>query len=136
MNCAGNTQAMQFINLNSTEQPFNLPYANQIKTCSDAIRQLEFLEDECHKFKVPIRFPKSLDGFLGAVDRLTKSREVAESVIIEKMQEDINEKSQFMKTQIATLKTMQNEINSLVEHKNVMSMAMDMLGNQIMQQSE
>lgn len=28
MNCAGNTQAMQFINLNSTEQPFNLPYAN------------------------------------------------------------------------------------------------------------
>ena len=40
MNLLGNLNVAHFINLNKGEQPFNLPYANQIKRCEETERKL------------------------------------------------------------------------------------------------
>ena len=40
MNQLGNLNLAHFIDLNKDEQPFNLPYANQIKRCEETERRL------------------------------------------------------------------------------------------------
>ena len=40
MNKLGDTDALHFIDLNKGEQPFNLPYAQQIKKCEETERRL------------------------------------------------------------------------------------------------
>ena len=40
MNQLGNLNLAHFINLNKAEQPFNLPYSNQIKRCEETERRL------------------------------------------------------------------------------------------------
>jgi hypothetical protein len=40
MNHLGEMDVAHFINLNKTEQPFNLPYANQIKRSEETERRI------------------------------------------------------------------------------------------------
>jgi V-type H+-transporting ATPase subunit a len=40
MNELGNLNVAHFIDLNVGEQPFNLPYANQIKRCEETERRI------------------------------------------------------------------------------------------------
>ena len=40
MDGLGGLNVAHFINLNKGEQPFNLPYANQIKRCEETERRL------------------------------------------------------------------------------------------------
>lgn len=40
MNEIGNLNVAHFIDLNLGEQPFNLPYANQIKRCEETERRI------------------------------------------------------------------------------------------------
>jgi hypothetical protein len=40
MNLLGRLQMAHFINLNKAEQPFNLPYCNQIRRCEETERRL------------------------------------------------------------------------------------------------
>jgi hypothetical protein len=40
MNQLGVLDVAHFLNLNKGEQPFNLPYANQIKRCEETERRL------------------------------------------------------------------------------------------------
>jgi vacuolar-type H+-ATPase subunit I/STV1 len=40
MNELGNLNVAHFIDLNQGEQPFNLPYANQIKRCEETERRI------------------------------------------------------------------------------------------------
>lgn len=40
MNQIGNLNLAHFIDLNKEEQPFNLPYANQIKRCEETERRI------------------------------------------------------------------------------------------------
>jgi len=40
MNTLGHLSAAHFINLNKAEQPFNLPYCNQIKRCEETEKRL------------------------------------------------------------------------------------------------
>lgn len=40
MNLLGELDVAHFINLNKNEQPFNLPYANQIKRCEETERRI------------------------------------------------------------------------------------------------
>ena len=41
MNQIGNLNLAHFVNLNKEEQPFSLPYANQIKRCEETERRLK-----------------------------------------------------------------------------------------------
>lgn len=40
MNTLGLLNVAHFINLNKNEQPFNLPYVNQIRRCEETERRL------------------------------------------------------------------------------------------------
>jgi hypothetical protein len=40
MNQLGNLNAVHFIDLNKGEQPFSLPYTNQIKRCEETERKI------------------------------------------------------------------------------------------------
>jgi hypothetical protein len=42
MNQLGNLNLAHFIDLNKGEQPFNLPYANQIKRCEETERRIMY----------------------------------------------------------------------------------------------
>jgi hypothetical protein len=56
-------RCLQFIDLNREEQVFKLPYAKQLTTCDDALRQLKFLINEGKKLKIDFKPPSDLESF-------------------------------------------------------------------------
>lgn len=45
MNRFGDIGLAQFLDLNRGEVPFNLPYTNQVKSCEESERKLQYLVD-------------------------------------------------------------------------------------------
>jgi hypothetical protein len=61
MNQLGGLDLAHPINLNRGEQPFNLPYASQIKRCEETERRLLYILKQCQSMKVKINKPKDID---------------------------------------------------------------------------
>lgn len=64
MNEFGDIGYAHFIDLNTEESPYNLPYTQQIKQCEDTERKLNYLLRECEKHYVPVTPPENIDTFL------------------------------------------------------------------------
>lgn len=64
MNEFGDIGLAHFIDLNTEESPYNLPYTQQIKQCEDTERKLAYLLRECEKNFVQVTPPENIDTFL------------------------------------------------------------------------
>ena len=60
INQLGELDVAHFINLNKNEQPFNLPYANQIKRCEETERRIQYIMGQCKRMGVPINKPADI----------------------------------------------------------------------------
>ena len=81
------------------------------------------LENECKKFRVKLVKPKSLDSFLNSLKILQAERRKAENVLLDEVETDVEQKEKFISEQVKTLSDMQNNMNTLIEHKNVVAAA-------------
>jgi len=96
------------------------------------------LESECKRFKVKLNKPKSVNVFYDALQSLLEVKKKAQNVLLDEVENDIESKEKFITEQIKTLGEMQNNINTLIEHKNVLAItslvisgAFDENGNEI-----
>ena len=64
MNEFGDIGFCQFIDLNTEESPYNLPYTPQLKQCEETERRLAYLLRECERHFVQVNPPESIDDFL------------------------------------------------------------------------
>ena len=81
------------------------------------------LESECKKFRVKLNKPKSVQAFLEALKILQAEKRKAENVLLDEVETDIEQKERFISEQVKTLSEMQSNVNTLIEHKNVVSVA-------------
>lgn len=70
MNALGQLSTAHFLNLNKGEQPFNLPFCQQIRRCDETERRLLHILHECRTMRVKVNIPKSQDRFLSALDEI------------------------------------------------------------------
>ena len=78
---------------------------------------------ECAKFRVKMSKPKNVKNFLDQVKILQQEKRKAENVLLDEIETDIDYKEKFITEQVRTLKEMQENMNTLIEHKNVLSIA-------------
>lgn len=81
------------------------------------------LESECKKFKVKLTKPKSVESFLNSLKVLQAEKRKAENVLLDEVETEIEQKENFISEQITTLSEMQANMNTLIEHKNVVAAA-------------
>jgi hypothetical protein len=81
------------------------------------------LESECGKFRVRLQKPKDVKTFIEQLSILGKERKKAENVLLDEIENDIESKERFISEQVRTLSEMQNNMNTLIEHKNVLAIA-------------
>lgn len=121
---------VHFVDLNKGEQTFSLAYAPQIKRCEETLRRIDIIENECSKLKVKVNKVGSLENFNRAVTRLREDRRKAENVLLDDIEFDVLQKEKFLTEQIANLKEMSENYNSLIESKRVITVV-----SQIMNQA-
>ena len=96
MNAFGSEGISHFIDLNKDEQPYNLPYTSQIKSCEDSERKLKFLLNQCEKYMIKTNPPADTESFLAQVDRLKDDKKKAMNLLLEELQKDIKEQDNFV----------------------------------------
>ena len=81
------------------------------------------MENECKKFKVKLTKPKSIRQFLDSIQVIRDEKRKAENVLLDEIEQDVSSKERFITEKVATLSEMQEGLNTLIEHKNVISIA-------------
>ena len=106
------------------------PRSRGLKKLSDVLRKclialifIRVLEGECKKFRVKLVKPRDVQEFLKALTILRNEKHKAENVLLDEVETDIEHKEKFISEQVKILTDMQNNLNTLIEHKNVVSVA-------------
>jgi vacuolar-type H+-ATPase subunit I/STV1 len=95
-NQLGVLDVAHFINLNKGEQPFNLPYANQIKRCEETERRLLYILGRCKDLGVAIIKPKDIESFLQSLNEIRTQRKRAANLLFEAIENDVVEQERFV----------------------------------------
>lgn len=127
MNEFGDLGFGHFIDLNSEESPYLLPYTAQIKACENSERLLNYLQTECKKHHIKINPPKNIDGFLQQLKILSDSKKKALNLLFEEIQKEIMKQEAFIQTQSSQLKEAEQTLTDLTDCLQVMKTAQEML---------
>ena len=107
MNHLGEMDIAHFINLNKTEQPFNLPYANQIKRSEETERRIlyypffilffdSYILDQCKTMGIKIVKPADIKSFLDSLKDISKHKKKAANLLFEEIENEMNDKEKFV----------------------------------------
>lgn len=120
MNKLGDIGIMHFINLNKSEQIFNLIYAPFIKRCEETEKRISFIEQECKRHQVPMEKPKSVQEFLNNINSIQNKMKKAGNMFFESIEEDIKIKENFVQDQTRKSKEIHDSFTLLFEYKTVL----------------
>jgi vacuolar-type H+-ATPase subunit I/STV1 len=120
MNQLGALDLAHFINLNKGEQPFNLPYASQIKRCEETERRILYIMNQCKGMGVDIKKPKDVAHFLENLEKLRVTKKKATNLLFEEIESDIIQKERFVIDQMERLKEMGDGYITMIDYKNVL----------------
>lgn len=115
MNELGDVGLSHFVDLNSEESPYNLPYTQQIKACENAERSLAYLQAECKKHHIKINPPKNIDNFLKQLKIISDHKKKALNLLFEEIQREINNQEAFIITQSQQLKEAESTLHDLMD---------------------
>lgn len=96
MNELGDVGLSHFIDLNSDESPYSLPYTAQIKECENTDRLLQYLQSECKKHHIKINPPKNIDGFLQQLKIISDNKKKAMNLLFEEIQKEVAKQEAFI----------------------------------------
>jgi hypothetical protein len=127
MNAVGRLNVAHFINLNKGEQPFNLPYCQQIRRCEETERRLLHILQECKHMGVKINKPSEQRTFLESMDFLSKNKKKAVNMLFEEIEQEVTEKERFVTQQIDKLQEMTESFQTMVDYEQVLRSARTLL---------
>lgn len=96
VNELGRKNFAHYVDLNKSEQLFNLPYAFQIKACDETERRIQYLINKSKEMKVKVTRPKTVEIFDEAINKLTEERHRAMDLLFQNIEQDVNEKEKFV----------------------------------------
>lgn len=128
INALGRLNVAHFINLNKGEQPFNLPYSNQIRRCEETERRLLYytislfisyrhILQECKHLDVKITKPRDESTFLESLDDLSKNKKKAVNMLFEEIEQEVTEKEAFVTQQIDKLQEMTESFQTMIDYE-------------------
>ena len=120
MNQLGILDVAHFINLNKGEQPFNLPYANQIKRCEETERRLLYILGRCKDLGVAVNKPRDVESFLSSLNEIRTARKRAANLLFEAIENDIIEQERFVLEQTEKIKEIDDNFNTMCEYEQVL----------------
>lgn len=120
MNQLGVLDVAHFINLNKGEQPFNLPYANQIKRCEETERRLLYILGQCKGLGVPVNKPRDIESFLACLNDIRTARKRAANLLFEAIENDVIEQERFVIEQTEKIKEIDDNFNTMCEYEKVL----------------
>ncbi len=109
-----------FINLNKGEQPFNLPYAGQIKRCEETERRLLYILGQCKQLGVPVTKPRDIPSFLNSLNDIRTQKQRAANLLFEAIENDILEQERFVIEQTEKLKEMNDSYHTMLDYEKVL----------------
>jgi vacuolar-type H+-ATPase subunit I/STV1 len=121
VNALGQKNFAHFIDLNKQEQLFNLPYQFRIKMCDETERRIQYLISKSKEMKVPVTRPADIQVQNQQVVKLAESKQMAENLLIDFIEQDVTQKEQFVTQQVRIIQEMQAGINKLVDYCHVLS---------------
>eukprot|EP00824_Muranothrix_gubernata_P005823 TRINITY_DN175_c0_g1_i1.p1 TRINITY_DN175_c0_g1~~TRINITY_DN175_c0_g1_i1.p1 ORF type:complete len:838 (+),score=142.13 TRINITY_DN175_c0_g1_i1:2-2515(+) len=123
----GKMDSLHFIDLNANEQVFSRTFSNFIKRADEAERRIRYIETECERFKIKLKQPESPDVFMKAIDEMTKTRKKAASTFFDEIENELQDKENFLLEQTKKYHEMHDHYNYLIEYKFVLSKTMEIL---------
>jgi V-type H+-transporting ATPase subunit a len=120
MNRLGGLDLAHFLNLNKAEQPFNLPYANQIKRCEETERRLLYILGQCKTLGVPVNKPRDIQSFLTCLEDIRGARKRAANLLFEAIENDVIEQERFVIEQTEKIREIDDNFNTMCEYEKVL----------------
>lgn len=93
----GNINLAHFLDLNKGEQPFNLPYANQIRRCDETERRIMFLINKCKENRIMINKPKSVNVFMRNIAVIESDKKKGHDLLFDAIEEEVNKNEAFIR---------------------------------------
>ena len=99
----GNKNVAHFVDLNKSEQLFNLPYAFRLKMCDETERRINYLVNKCKELKVPVKRPKEIKQFTDGIEEIAADRRKAMHLLFDTIEADVQDKEKFVTSQSKTI---------------------------------
>jgi len=123
MNVLGDLDCLHFLDMNSDVQPFNLPYASDLKRCEEVLRRIQAIEEECKNLKVPCQKLNDKKQIFTCFDSLVSKSQVSELKLFDKIEEEIRIKYEYVKSQQSAIKSLQETLEEQVRRKVILTSA-------------
>lgn len=91
---------------------------------------LRFLEDQCAKLKVQLKWPENLMEFQASMKNLREESQKSEQNLFEEICKDVQTNANFARQQISVLRGFEDDLNKLTEQKAVLEACGSILADQ------
>lgn len=123
----GKINVVHFLDLNKTEQPFNLPYAPQIRRCDETERRILFLINKCKENFIKINKPQNVDIFQRNISTIESDKKKGHDLLFDAIEEEVKKNEIFIREQITAIQEMKEGISKLKDYQNVISFVKEMV---------
>lgn len=120
LNELGEISCLQFIDQQPNVAVYTRPFANFIKRCEDAKLKLDYIEEQMQIFGIPIKRCGDYQYFLKKLRARLASRDKAEKTYFEDLEHEIQEKHEYLVSQISNFENITNKMNNLLEYRSVL----------------
>jgi hypothetical protein len=116
----GHMGVCHFVDLNKTEQPFNLPYATRIRLCEDAERRLLYLLNKCKEMRIRINRPKTIQSYKDNIARITQNKQKSAQLLFDSIDEEVTNNERHIFHQSKVIADMKLDINKMKDYYEVL----------------
>lgn len=120
LNELGEISCLQFIDQQPNVPIYTRPFSNFIRRCDETRIKLDYIEEQIKIFGKPIKRCKDYDGFLKKLRNQLNSRERAGKAYFDEIEHDIQEKHEYLLSQIANFENITHKMNHLLEYRSVL----------------
>jgi V-type H+-transporting ATPase subunit a len=129
MKALGRLETVSFIDLNTDEQVYELPFATEVKRCSETLRRIGIIQQECERLRVPLKQPSTINEYYMAKDGLTNMYQVAEHKLYDSIEEEVQEYEQFLNSQTKSLKEININYEQLKDYYQAVKSAYEVISS-------
>ena len=123
----GKINVVHFLDLNKNEQPFNLPYAPQIRRCDETKRRILFLINKCKENFIKINKPQNVEIFQRNISTIESDKKKGHDLLFDAIEEEVKKNEIFIREQITAIQEMKEGISKLKDYQNVISFVKEMV---------
>ena len=116
----GSTKTCQFIDLNPQAQPHKLLFAQTVSRCVATERKIETINKEYARNDMEQQGPRSLRDLEECIRCIARDKQKNQNMLFETIEADVTSKLQFIEGQMVQLRSMEQELGSLVELREVL----------------